>query len=187
MKDRQAELTRMRRLLVQAQTSLQFRDSKLAELEADLHRARQLAVQLRAEQAAALDRALVLAGALRMLCGWITEDHKALAKHPLVRQAYEKLQPWTTAQVAGEVPPPDQRPVADLDEHLLAGGLSVRTLKVLDRQNIYYVGQLKATTQEAVLRWMHCSRRTLDEIHRALRAAGYLADDEELPHDRKPA
>lgn len=63
----------------------------------------------------------------------------------------------------------------------------VRLANLCKEHGVLFLGQLLGKTQEDILGWPGASARTIEEIHAALRRAGYLGAEGELPRRAPPA
>lgn len=130
------------------------------------------------------DRAERRENKLRLLLQEISERQGIpdwLRKLPLVREAYAEFQPRLLDEFDGELPPADVAPLAVLEAH----SMDLRTINALAEAGVETVGELLDKSQTFVLGVENLSHTSLEKIHAALRSAGYLDADEELPREEE--
>lgn len=147
---------------------------RLDNLQLRQRNARQLGVIQRLE-----DRAERREGKLRLLLQEISERSAMpdwVRELPLVREAYAEFQPQVMDHFGGVHPRAETAEIVVLEDY----GLELRIINTLDEWGVLYVRELLAKSQEWLLKLPNFSVASLKKTHDALRAAGYLAADEEL-------
>ncbi len=147
---------------------------RLVNLQLRQRNARQLGVIARME-----DRAERREGKLRLLLQEISERPTMpdwIRELPIVKEAYAEFQPRLMDHFHGELPRVDVAEVTVLEDF----GLDLRIINTLDEWGVLYVRELLTKSQEWLLQLPNCSVASLEKIHVALRAAGFLGADAEL-------